>query len=349
MSQADVHKAMKEFITSHSQESKPQQPIVTEESTDALALISTAKRVLSTAKDLTEVLEIHDKAAALLAYSNAKGADEVAAIAQEIKLRSERKAGQFLKEMPDAKTGPKELGVSMTPNSIPTLKELNIDKNESKRWQAIASIPEDKFEEYVGRAKTRTQAAMIQCAVELENEIKGDELRANPIPLPEGQFDVILADPPWKYEFGFQGGVQYHYPTMTVEEISALRIPASPDAVLVLWATAPKLREALEVMKAWGFEYKTNAVWIKEGGIGIGYYFRGQHELLLVGTKGTPSLPEESVRVASVIIAKREGHSEKPEVIYEIIEKMYPNGRYLELFARGESRTKWTTWGAGGQ
>jgi hypothetical protein len=71
---------------------------------------------------------VKDKATALAAYANAKGADEVAAIAQEIKLRSERKAGQFLREMPDAKTGPKQLGVMLTPNSILTLKELGIEK-----------------------------------------------------------------------------------------------------------------------------------------------------------------------------------------------------------------------------
>lgn len=77
---------------------------------------------------------------------------------------------------------------------------------------------------------------------------------------------------------------------MELEEIKTLSIPSADNAVLFLWATAPKLKEALEVMEAWGFEYRTNAVWDKEI-IGMGYWFRGQHELLLVGVKGEFSPP----------------------------------------------------------
>lgn len=132
---------------------------------------------------------------------------------------------------------------------------------------------------------------------------------------------------------------------MTLEEIQALPVVelASADCVLYLWATAPKLREALVVMDAWGFAYVTNAVWDKQK-IGMGYYFRGQHELLLVGKRGSPKVPEPKVRVSSVIRSPRGEHSQKPSVVYEILEAMYPDARKLELFARSR-RDGWHAWG----
>lgn len=158
-------------------------------------------------------------------------------------------------------------------------------------------------------------------------------------------YNVILCDPPWRYEFAETKNreIENQYPTMSIDEIKALQVPANDDCVLFLWATAPKLEQAFEVLKAWGFTYKTCAVWDKEK-IGMGYWFRGQHELLLVGTKGNPGAPFPENRFSSVIRARREGHSEKPECIYNMIEKMIPNGVYLEMFARNK-REKWASWG----
>src|SRR5208282_644580 len=128
-----------------------------------------------------------------------------------------------------------------------------------------------------------------------------------------GTYSVIYADPPWRYDFSKSGSrkIENQYPTMAVEEICALTIPAADNAVLYLWATAPKLLWALAVMKAWGFTYKTQAVWDKEIA-GMGYWFRGQHEILLVGTKGRFSPPPQAERVSSVIRERRSKHSKKP-------------------------------------
>jgi N6-adenosine-specific RNA methylase IME4 len=166
-------------------------------------------------------------------------------------------------------------------------------------------------------------------------------------PLPEGKFNVIYADPPWEYYLPLRGSPDMHYPVMPVEEICKLRVPAAEDAVLFLWATNPKLEEALRVMEAWGFKYVTNLVWVKDK-FGTGYYFRGQHELLLVGKRGNLPVPEEQDRPPSVLFAKVGVHSEKPAEVYEMIEKMYPNRKpYLELFARTEKgRPNWVHWGA---
>ena len=122
-----------------------------------------------------------------------------------------------------------------------------------------------------------------------------------------------------------------------------MQVPVAENSILFLWATNPKLQEALEVLEAWGFEYKTNMVWVKDK-IGVGYYFRGQHELLLVGIKGSMGVPEEQNRPASVLNSDRTKHSEKPQEVYTLIEKMYPNRKYLELFARNK-REGWESWG----
>jgi N6-adenosine-specific RNA methylase IME4 len=163
--------------------------------------------------------------------------------------------------------------------------------------------------------------------------------------IPEGEFDVIYADPPWRYEFTNteNRAIENQYPTMDLEEIKNIKIPSSENSILFLWATAPKLKEALEVMESWGYKYKTNAIWDKEI-IGMGYYFRVQHEILLIGTKGKIETPIPENRISSIIKEKRTNHSSKPKKVYEIIEKMYPNSKYLELFSRNK-RDKWTNWG----
>ncbi len=165
-------------------------------------------------------------------------------------------------------------------------------------------------------------------------------------PLPDGQFTVIYADPPWQYEHPISDSraIETHYPTLPLEEIKALKIPSAENAVLFLWTPAPKLSEALEVIASWGFSYRTNAVWDKEK-IGMGYWFRGQHELLLLGTKGEVATPPPDCRIASVIRSPREEHSRKPALVYELIERMLPKQEYVELFGRGNSRKGWKMWG----
>jgi N6-adenosine-specific RNA methylase IME4 len=164
----------------------------------------------------------------------------------------------------------------------------------------------------------------------------------------EGIYHVIYADPPWRFEpfsrdSGMDRAADNHYPTMTLEDIRDLSVPAADDAVLFLWATAPMLPEALEVMAAWGFEYKSHCVWAKNIQ-GTGYWFRSQHELLLVGTRGDIPAPAPGDQYASVIEAAVQAHSVKPVAFAEMIEEMYPGLRLLEMFARAP-RLGWTVWG----
>jgi len=149
------------------------------------------------------------------------------------------------------------------------------------------------------------------------------------------KFDVILADPPWRYDFSRvkKWGIEEQYPTMSLEDICAINVPSAKDSILLLWATSPKLEEAFKVLENWGFNYKTCMVWDKIR-IGMGYYWMQQHEILLLASKGHPEIPISGNRPSSVLRAKFAGHSRKPDEIYTMIKRMFPGKSYLEMFAR---------------
>ena len=163
------------------------------------------------------------------------------------------------------------------------------------------------------------------------------------------KYQIIYADPPWRYEHPPIGSknraIENHYPTMTIKNICELPIRNLYDTncALFLWATAPKLKECLDVMSAWGFQYRTCMVWDKEI-IGMGYWFRNQHELLLVGKVGKLSPPEPSNRISSVFKQRRNKHSKKPDGIRDYITQNYINTPKIELFAR-EKTEGWDVWG----
>ena len=158
------------------------------------------------------------------------------------------------------------------------------------------------------------------------------------------KYQIIYADPPWRYKDATPNRkVENHYPTMSLSEIKAVEIPSEKKSVLFLWATTGKLPECLEVMKAWGFEYKSSLIWDKMK-FGMGYWFRGQHEFLLVGTKGQFSPPPQPLRIRSVYQEPRKKHSKKPDRIRQYINEWYPDCSKLELFARQKTEG-WDVWG----
>jgi N6-adenosine-specific RNA methylase IME4 len=168
-------------------------------------------------------------------------------------------------------------------------------------------------------------------------------------------YGVILADPPWAFAtYSHKGkgrSAEAHYNCMSISDIKALPVPgwAAPDCALFLWATDPLLPQALEVIAAWGFVYKTVALtWVKKTKdgtgfpIGCGYWTRSNPELCMFAIRGRPQRLSRSVR--QLIVAPRREHSRKPEEVYARIEALV-RGPYLELFAR-EQRPGWASWGA---
>jgi N6-adenosine-specific RNA methylase IME4 len=171
-----------------------------------------------------------------------------------------------------------------------------------------------------------------------------------------GVFGTILIDPPWRFQNRTGKMAPEHkrlhrYPTMSFEEIAALPVGryANKPSHLYLWCPNALLREALEIMAAWGFTYKTNIVWYKvrkdggPDGRGVGFYFRNVTELLLFGVKGSLRTAKPGRTQVNILSTRKQEHSRKPDQIYEIIEAC-SSGPYLELFAR-ERRKGWTQWG----
>jgi N6-adenosine-specific RNA methylase IME4 len=163
------------------------------------------------------------------------------------------------------------------------------------------------------------------------------------------EYKCILIDPPWLERGGgkIKRGADRHYSLLSAPEIvktvitSGVWSPAA-DAHLYLWVTNNHLEDGLFVMKALGFRYVTNVCWVKRS-MGLGQYFRGQHELLLFGVRGRLPSQAKPKNVRSIIEEEKTVHSRKPQKAYEVIERVSPGPR-LELFARAK-RDGWTVWG----
>ena len=188
--------------------------------------------------------------------------------------------------------------------------------------------------------------------------------------LPRGHFKAIYADPPWRFNVwsgetavkrressGTNVSASVHYQTMPIEEICALPVSeiAADDCALFLWATWPTLLDAIKLIEAWGFTYKTCAFdWMKAHAgqiemfrddcdvlMGMGYWTRANSEPCILATRGKPKRLNADVRQG--IIEPRREHSRKPDCVPGRIERLV-EGPYLELFARTQ-RPGWTVWG----
>jgi N6-adenosine-specific RNA methylase IME4 len=175
--------------------------------------------------------------------------------------------------------------------------------------------------------------------------------------LPRGAFATILADAPWRFQNSTGKVAPEHrrlrrYSTMSLDEICSLPVAelAAPTAHLYLWCPNALLPEGLEVMRAWGFAYKSNLVWHKirkdggSDGRGVGFYFRNVTEVCLFGVRGKNARTlAPGRRQVNLIATRKREHSRKPDEQYELIEACSP-GPYLELFARSP-RPGWRCWG----
>lgn len=177
-----------------------------------------------------------------------------------------------------------------------------------------------------------------------------------------GRFQIIYVDAPWQYRNRtIRGGAEHHYPTMTLDQVRTLRVGdlAAPDCALFSWATWPMLREAFEVIEAWGFIYKTCAFdWVKltkdgtKPATGLGHYTRSNSEPCLLATRGRPMrvdagvsqiILDESLQQETVL-APRGEHSAKPPEVRERIVRLMGDVPRIELFAR-ERVPGWHAWG----
>lgn len=172
----------------------------------------------------------------------------------------------------------------------------------------------------------------------------------------EGTYHTILADPPWRFQNSTGKVAPEHrrlrrYRTMSLQEIKDLPVRAHAEANchLYLWVPNALLPEGIDVLRSWGFTYKSNIVWYKvrkdggPDGRGVGFYFRNVTELLLFGVRGRMRTLKPGRTQVNIVRTRKQEHSRKPTQVYDIIEACSP-GPYLELFAR-ERIENWTAWG----
>ena len=176
----------------------------------------------------------------------------------------------------------------------------------------------------------------------------------------EKKYQIVMCDPPWKYndkrgQSTDYGSAEAHYPTMTLDALKNIKVPAADDCALFMWATMPMLPEALELINSWGFSYRTCAfVWIKTTGStrhyfqGLGSWTASNAELCLLGTKGNikrhRELKHGSEGVSQIIEAPVTKHSKKPNEVRKRIVKLMGDLPRIELFAR-EQADGWAVFG----
>jgi N6-adenosine-specific RNA methylase IME4 len=223
--------------------------------------------------------------------------------------------------------------------------------DEGAELDALAKLPEAAQRDLIERAKAGERVTAKHVLKKLRRETREQELadatEAASQALGCKVYGLIYADPAWRFELWAESGkdrvADNHYPTMTTDQIAALPVPAANDSVLFLWATPMMLPEAIEVMRSWGFTYKSLITWVKDRD-GLGYWVRNRVELLLIGTRGNVPAPTPGEQPPQVIEAPRGRHSEKPEIFAEIIGRMFPSTPKLEMFAR-DARPGWNAWG----
>jgi N6-adenosine-specific RNA methylase IME4 len=318
-----------------------------------------ACRALAAARTADEVMAIRDKALALAACAKIAKNKDLEADAFELRIKAERRLGEMMEKGKADRAG---IGKRVLRKPFkPSLAESGIGKNLADRARKLYALPLRDFKRLIADGRADVSHSVERAVLSKINRAERHAAIAKTCAALSGRFAVIYADPPWRWgHFGELGNVSdngkgrtpdQHYPTLDYEQLKVFHIDgrlisdiAHDDAALFLWATAANLPYALEVMRAWDFTYKAQAVWVKDKS-GLGLVFRNQHEVLLYGSRG--AMPGPRYQPASVFAYPRGRHSEKPAAVRTVIERMYPDfnaAARLELFAREHSEG-WTAWG----
>ena len=326
-----------------------------------------ARQAIVEAKTVDEVKDIRDKAEAMRMY--AKQAGESLAVQNdiaEIKLRAERRVGELLKDMPKntgAKGNPGGRGATVVRShdetAQPKLSDIGISKSQSSRFQQVADLPEDEFEQHIQQTKeSGNELTTTGVSRKSKEHVRQEKRETNKkqvvtttdiLTHVDGKtYSTIVIDPPWDWgdegDHDQLGRSRPTYDTMSKKELAEIPITqlAKENAHLYLWITNRSLPKGFELLDAWGFRYITCLTWCKPS-FGMGNYFRGSTEQILFGVRGSLSLLRHDVGTWFTA-DRQQGHSVKPDAFYDLIETCSPSP-WLDIFARKE-RPDWTVWGA---
>lgn len=241
------------------------------------------------------------------------------------------------------KEGAPELQKAVSENKVSVSAAADIATAPIQEQVAIAAMSEKEIIEAAKDIRAKKATAKRQERIAKITEIANDNSELST----DRKYPVIYADPPWRYDYAEteNRAIENQYPSMSLDDICALPVAvlATNDAALFMWTTAPKLQESFRVIEAWGFTYKTCAIWDKQK-IGMGYYFRVQHEILMIATRGSLPTPLPENRPRSVLSYPYSAHSAKPHEFYDILNNMYPELPKIELFCR-TPQPGWAVWG----
>ena len=262
-------------------------------------------------------------------------------------LEAESRLGELLSELPKPKFD-KQINGSLrgTTDTLPK----GINKKESHYAQEIYRHPELVNRVFMGKLNDiPTRHDVIKAIKEIKRnakiEVQKEEIIQG-LEKPEGLYDIIVIDPPWKYDKSEYDAdarrVASQYPSMELTEIINIDLPIKKEGILWFWATQKFIWDAKEILETWGFEYISILIWDKEK-MGIGRWLRNQCEFCLLGIKGKPLWEAKDIR--DIIREPRTKHSVKPECFYEMIDNNFI-GRKLDYFGR-KKRKDWDIYGAG--
>jgi len=321
-----------------------------------------ACRAIAEAKRVDDVKAFKDKATALKAYARQIKNPQLEADSWAIRKRAEDRLGELslaLEKAPVVKgAGNRRLPVNGKSGKAQTLKAAGISTSAANRYETFHRLPQAEKEKRIARGRAAIEAGKSIADTIIRQDDKKERraereqaLGSKIMALPDKRYGVIYADPEWldevwSEETGQDRAPANHYPVQSEEIIAARDVPSisAKDCVLFLWTTNQHLRIALNVMEAWGFEYKSNYCWGKDR-ISTGRWNRSKHELLLIGVRGNVPCPAQGEQRESLIMAPKSGHSAKPECFLEMIESYYPNLPKIELNRRGPPRPGWDAWG----
>jgi len=313
----------------------------------ALQTLSKAKQYLAKAKTFDEFKQVRDISQAAMTYMKTRreyGLD-CRNDASEIVLRAERRMGEMLAKQ--LKHGGDRKSKSRCQHV--TLKDMEISKKQSERWQAEASLPEEKFEKFLEETRDSDQEITQAKVIQLAKQSNGHK-SITPIAPPKGKYRCIVIDPPWpvkkieRLERPMQG-LNLDYPIMSLEEIEILpikKLSFNDGCHLYLWVTHKYLPTGLGLVESWGFKYQCLMTWVKPTGM-TPYSWMYNTEHVIYATKGNLKLEKFGVKLSFEASVKKGSHSEKPDVFYERIKQCSPEPR-IDLFAR-KKRDGYRVWG----
>ena len=264
---------------------------------NALELRDNAKQQLQEIRTIETGVDYLNKVKAIETWAKAEKKDaELQNIIAEQKLRTQRILGGLLKE--EVKVGNPSKFNGQPPRP---LKSFGLTKQQSSDFQKVASLPEETFEKEIETAKEETNkrielttSRMLKVAkqIERDKDLKKQKEHIKNIDTNTllNEYDIIVVDPPWEYDRKYDpdsSRIANPYPSMDLNEIYNINLPASDNSILWLWTTQAYLYESKKILEHWGFQYKATLVWNKDK-IGMGHWLRMQCEFCLLGIKGKP-------------------------------------------------------------